>query len=214
MSIILLILVGITFISILIVLPAPSIALIEYSVGTASYQFLSPLFVIPFVSELILILLILIIAIKNLEKEDNTCYRSRLESLIILFTISLIFIVIIVYLSTNPIYLYYNEGGYFFSWAPNYIILTIVAINYFPIKIVSSIVGIRTAREPSSKEGLSILEGNYCGNCGKNIDSEWKSCPYCSMSLTEDLKHKLYCTNCGNKLEPDWRTCPYCSEAV
>lgn len=42
-----------------------------------------------------------------------------------------------------------------------------------------------------------------CPNCGKQIQKNYKYCPYCEFALE-------YCKNCNEKMEPDWNICPYC----
>lgn len=47
-------------------------------------------------------------------------------------------------------------------------------------------------------------EKNQCPNCGKQIETKYKYCPYCEFAL------EYYCKKCNEKMEPDWKICPYC----
>lgn len=49
-----------------------------------------------------------------------------------------------------------------------------------------------------------------CPNCNKEVQSDWKGCPYCEVELKEEKK----CSSCGRPLDSDWKTCPFCSEKV
>ena len=58
-----------------------------------------------------------------------------------------------------------------------------------------------------------------CLSCGKEIDIEWKVCPFCESLLngeekifvkTEEKEKYKKCPSCGNDIEPDWTACPFC----
>jgi len=46
----------------------------------------------------------------------------------------------------------------------------------------------------------------YCKNCGKELQEEWKTCPYCSTPVANNV-----CSKCGKELQEGWSSCPYCS---
>ena len=43
-----------------------------------------------------------------------------------------------------------------------------------------------------------------CPKCGKNVNEDFKYCPYCEFKLYKD------CSKCGKELRSDWKICPYC----
>jgi len=47
-----------------------------------------------------------------------------------------------------------------------------------------------------------------CYNCGKPIDVEWQSCPYCSH------KFQSQCPECEKKIQSEWVKCPFCSSEL
>ncbi|MDW2975191.1 MAG: zinc ribbon domain-containing protein [Alphaproteobacteria bacterium] len=46
-----------------------------------------------------------------------------------------------------------------------------------------------------------------CTKCGKEINKDFKLCPYCGESV-----NKLTCPKCNKELESDYNLCPYCGE--
>lgn len=48
------------------------------------------------------------------------------------------------------------------------------------------------------------VEKYSCPKCSKEVNSEFKFCPYCEFKLTKD------CTKCNKPLRADWKICPYC----
>jgi len=55
----------------------------------------------------------------------------------------------------------------------------------------------------------SPSQAKLCSNCGKELQKEWTSCPYCSMPVANKV-----CSNCGKELQKEWTSCPYCSTSV
>ena len=55
--------------------------------------------------------------------------------------------------------------------------------------------------------GPTIKYEYYCTNCGKNLDVNYITCPYCGTA------QKKICGNCQSQLESDWVTCPYCGQS-
>jgi len=47
-----------------------------------------------------------------------------------------------------------------------------------------------------------------CPNCHVMVTREFKTCPYCMVTL------RNICTSCGQDLKPDWKMCPYCTTPV
>lgn len=47
-----------------------------------------------------------------------------------------------------------------------------------------------------------------CPNCGKQVQNDFKKCPYCDAELLNK------CLGCGKQLNADWETCPYCGAKV
>jgi len=48
-----------------------------------------------------------------------------------------------------------------------------------------------------------------CSKCGKELQKEWTSCPYCSTPVA-----KKVCSKCGKELQKEWTSCPYCSTSA
>ena len=48
---------------------------------------------------------------------------------------------------------------------------------------------------------------SFCRNCGKELKTGWKACPYCGKAAN-------VCNNCGKELQDDWKTCPFCGTAA
>jgi len=49
-------------------------------------------------------------------------------------------------------------------------------------------------------------QGTFCSKCGKELQKEWTSCPYCSTPVANNV-----CSKCGKELKEGWISCPYCS---
>ena len=45
-----------------------------------------------------------------------------------------------------------------------------------------------------------------CNNCGKEVDPDWKVCPFCSQTLAVILR----CEKCGIELKLERKACPKC----
>ena len=50
-----------------------------------------------------------------------------------------------------------------------------------------------------------------CENCGKELQEEWKACPYCSTPVAN-----VFCknNNCKKELQKEWKICPFCLTPV
>ncbi len=56
---------------------------------------------------------------------------------------------------------------------------------------------------------LQSIEGfGTCSECGHQIKSDWKFCPYCTNILFSE------CKSCGTLLNPDWIACPQCGTST
>jgi RNA polymerase subunit RPABC4/transcription elongation factor Spt4 len=49
-----------------------------------------------------------------------------------------------------------------------------------------------------------------CKNCGKELDSEWKICPFCQTPIEK----QNICKSCGKELQDGWQICPFCQTPV
>jgi len=47
-----------------------------------------------------------------------------------------------------------------------------------------------------------------CPICGKQVEENWKICPYCKTELYN------ICYNCGKEIDSSWIVCPYCRKAI
>jgi CheY-like chemotaxis protein len=48
-------------------------------------------------------------------------------------------------------------------------------------------------------------EVRHCLSCGREVEIEFVSCPFCMTSLNPKA-----CPSCKRPIDPDWRGCPYC----
>ncbi|MCB9779936.1 MAG: zinc ribbon domain-containing protein [Alphaproteobacteria bacterium] len=49
---------------------------------------------------------------------------------------------------------------------------------------------------------------NTCNACKKELQPDWKVCPFCGTST------QTKCAECGKDIQPEWRACPYCGTAT
>jgi RNA polymerase subunit RPABC4/transcription elongation factor Spt4 len=49
-----------------------------------------------------------------------------------------------------------------------------------------------------------------CPNCGKPVENDWLTCPFCKSNLSQDC----HCGKCGKKLDSNWEICPFCGFSV
>jgi predicted amidophosphoribosyltransferase len=49
-----------------------------------------------------------------------------------------------------------------------------------------------------------------CPSCQKNLQGDFKFCPYCGTQTTQNL----ICPSCQKQTEPAWVTCPYCGSGL
>jgi RNA polymerase subunit RPABC4/transcription elongation factor Spt4 len=87
-------------------------------------------------------------------------------------------------------------------------------IPYIGIPLYLIFGGFRAAkRVPKDDDAIDIeatvVEDTIsCPMCGRKVQEELNTCPYCSYTL------KLQCTACGQELQRDWKTCPHCGTAA
>ena len=77
---------------------------------------------------------------------------------------------------------------------------------------VGDVLGKAKATLKRMPETPTITEPTYgtrCNNCGREIQNDFRFCPYCQTIL----KPK-YCGTCGRELKPDYVICPYCGRRV
>ncbi len=62
---------------------------------------------------------------------------------------------------------------------------------------------------------------NFCTNCGTKVESDWVTCPKCSVTLGivsqehQSLQNlKKMCINCGREIQEGWEKCPYCNNRI
>ena len=58
-----------------------------------------------------------------------------------------------------------------------------------------------------------------CKNCGKQINADFKFCPYCEAKIEEqnfieNNSNEKVCKNCGKTIKSDFNVCPYCGNKV
>lgn len=58
-----------------------------------------------------------------------------------------------------------------------------------------------------------------CKNCGKQINADFKFCPYCESKIeeqnfSENNSNEKVCKNCGKTIKSDFNVCPYCGNKI
>lgn len=54
-------------------------------------------------------------------------------------------------------------------------------------------------------------ESDRCGGCGKEVNPDFKVCPYCEQPLKQQPST---CPNCDKDLKPEFKICPYCEHRL
>ena len=64
----------------------------------------------------------------------------------------------------------------------------------------------------------------FCPKCGSKVESQWKLCPFCELSLQQvDIQSKepqspefqvKYCIECHIKAKSKWKICPFCGSSL
>ncbi|MGH4122183.1 MAG: zinc ribbon domain-containing protein [Clostridium sp.] len=112
-----------------------------------------------------------------------------MKGVLIIFPI--IFIFLFIYLGQAFwIYLDGKRRGDEYVW-----LWSILSLISFPVPLIIYLIINRSGKRK-------------CKNCGKALDINLKSCPYCGDNT------KKQCVNCGNMVEKDWNFCPNCNEKL
>ena len=53
-----------------------------------------------------------------------------------------------------------------------------------------------------------------CKNCGKQINGDFKFCPYCGAKNEEEISSNILCSSCGKPIKSDFNVCPFCGEKL
>ena len=56
-------------------------------------------------------------------------------------------------------------------------------------------------------------KGKFCKSCGKQINGDFKFCPYCGAKNEEETSN-IFCLSCGKSIKSDFNVCPFCGEKV
>lgn len=55
-----------------------------------------------------------------------------------------------------------------------------------------------------------------CKNCGKQINGDFKFCPYCGAKNEKETPKEnssnIFCSSCGKSVNSDFNVCPFCGE--
>ena len=60
-----------------------------------------------------------------------------------------------------------------------------------------------------------------CKNCGKELESDYKICPYCGVKIENEIQtekpekreeNMRVCQFCGKSINADFKICPYCAD--
>lgn len=60
----------------------------------------------------------------------------------------------------------------------------------------------------TTAQTVPASKGPFCTSCGKQVESDFVSCPYCGNPL------KKKCPSCGKQILPDYVVCPFCGVSV
>ena len=61
----------------------------------------------------------------------------------------------------------------------------------------------------------------FCKNCGKELESDYKICPYCGVEIENEMQSEKtekkeentrVCQFCGRYINADFKICPYCAD--
>ena len=62
---------------------------------------------------------------------------------------------------------------------------------------------------------------NTCKNCGKELEGDYKICPYCGVKIENEIQtekpekkeeNMRICQFCGKQINADFKICPYCAD--
>jgi RNA polymerase subunit RPABC4/transcription elongation factor Spt4 len=96
-----------------------------------------------------------------------------------------------------------HENGTAIMWSIGTFALLII---FLPLYLVFGRKRMVTRREEPvvDIEAVPVDQIMFCPMCGKKVQNDFVTCPYCSHTLNPK------CVKCGRDLNREWRTCPYC----
>lgn len=96
-----------------------------------------------------------------------------------------------------------HEKGTAIMWSVGTFVLLII---FLPLYLIFGRKPKLTRREEPviDIESVPADQLMHCPMCGKKVQNDFKTCPYCSHTLNPK------CEQCGRELNREWRTCPYC----
>ncbi|TXJ37030.1 zinc ribbon domain-containing protein [Brachyspira aalborgi] len=53
-----------------------------------------------------------------------------------------------------------------------------------------------------------------CKSCGKELENDYKACPYCGAKTEEGISGEKVCPYCGKLVKGDFKICPYCENKI
>ncbi|TXJ61181.1 zinc ribbon domain-containing protein [Brachyspira aalborgi] len=53
-----------------------------------------------------------------------------------------------------------------------------------------------------------------CKSCGKELENDYKACPYCGAKTEERISGEKVCPYCGKLVKGDFKICPYCENKI
>lgn len=61
-----------------------------------------------------------------------------------------------------------------------------------------------------------MSEEKICKNCGKELEEEYKICPYCKTKTEEQIlienERENLCSSCGKPIDANFEVCPFCGK--
>ncbi len=58
-----------------------------------------------------------------------------------------------------------------------------------------------------ARERVRLKQLPKCPECGQELQTQWKACPYCKKKLTKNCE-------CGREVAVYWKSCPYCKRVL
>lgn len=96
-----------------------------------------------------------------------------------------------------------HDFGHTIMWTTGTLVIPFL---FLPLYLVFG----RKLKLPRREEPVIDIESvpadqlMHCSMCGKQVQNDFKTCPYCSHTLNPK------CEQCGRELNREWRMCPYC----
>ena len=61
-----------------------------------------------------------------------------------------------------------------------------------------------------------MSEKKICKNCDKELEEEYRICPYCKTKTEERIlienERKNICSSCGKPIDTNFEVCPFCGK--